>query len=82
VLKQGVPSILGFLNKIAYGKTMGSIELSNLSLEHLLLPWDDLRSKLQALVLSRNQLASLPVEIDRCTCLTSLWVRCLDVCVR
>lgn len=74
VFKQGVQSILDFLNRIAYGKTMGSIELSSLNLENLLLPWDDLQSKLQALVLSRNQMAALPVEVDRCTCLTALWV--------
>jgi len=74
VFKQGVPSILSFLNKIAYGKSHGSIELSGLSLENLLLPWDDLQSKLQALVLSRNQLATIPTEVDQCTTLTALWV--------
>jgi len=67
-------AIRNFLNRISYGKTHGSIELSGLALENLVLPWDDLQSKLQALVLSRNQLAAMPSEADQCTCLTALWI--------
>jgi Leucine-rich repeat (LRR) protein len=74
VFKRGLPNILAFLNKIACGKTMGSIELAGLSIEILSLPWIDLQLKLQALVLSRNQLASLPTALDHCTSLTALWV--------
>ena len=73
VFKRGLPNILAFLNKIACGKTMGSIELAGLSIEILSLPWIDLQLKLQALVLSRNQLASLPTALDHCTSLTALW---------
>jgi len=74
VFKLGVEAIRNFLNRISYGKTHGSIELSGLALENLVLPWDDLQSKLQALVLSRNQLAAMPSEADQCTCLTALWI--------
>jgi Leucine-rich repeat (LRR) protein len=74
VFKLGVGATRNFLNRVSYGKTHGSIELSGLALENLVLPWDDLQSKLQALVLSRNQLEAMPKEADRCTCLTALWV--------
>ena len=74
VCSQGVGDILSFLNKISSGKTTGSIELSGLNLQLLCLPWQDLQSKLQALVLSRNQLAAVPLEVDTCTNLTALWL--------
>ena len=74
VFKLGVKAILSFLDKISHGIRSGSIELAGLNLVHLLLPWDDLEPKLQAMVLSRNRLESVPTRVDRCTALTALWV--------
>ena len=67
VFKLGVGATRNFLNRVSYGKTHGSIELSGLALENLVLPWDDLQSKLQALVLSRNQLEAMPPTPRRAT---------------
>jgi Leucine-rich repeat (LRR) protein len=74
VVQAGLKPTLAFLSKVAKGTSHGQVELSGMRLTSLVLPWHQLQDKLQALVLSRNEIAQLPHDTSTLTALTALWL--------